>query len=331
MEKVKINDHFEKTDEQWEQLFRSYFRSKFITVKGVRLPEVFTKFSDDIENFKVRDDDVWVCTFPKAGTTWTQEMVWCLAHNADLEGAKIDLSDRFPFFELSAISDLSVIPRELAESDPEIMMSIKLCDDLPSPRLIKTHLPFKLLPRDLREGKTGAKIIYVRRNVKDNCISYYHHVRIMEGYRGNFHEFCQLFLADKLLYCPFWDHILEFWNRRKDPALNILILSFEEMKSDLASVIQKTSEFLGKSQLCPEKLEIMMDHLSFSKMKKNPAVNKEGWIEAMEKFNMSTTGGTFIRSGEVNQWKTAMTPEMTDYFDNWTSRHLESSDIAPFL
>ncbi|XP_015111028.1 sulfotransferase 1 family member D1 [Diachasma alloeum] len=329
-EEGKIKDNqFENSDEKWEELFKSHFQSNFITIKGVRFPEAFTKHADDIENFKVRDDDIWVCTFPKAGTTWTQEMVWCLANDVDLEGAKTDLSDRFPFFELTAISDLLLIPKELSESDPEITRSIELCDNLPSPRFIKTHLPFHFLPRALREGKTTAKIVYVRRNVKDNCISYYHHSRLMEGYGGDFNAFCQLFLADKLLYCPFWDHILGFWNRRNDPQLNILFLAFEDMKSDLSSVIHKTSEFLGKPSLSTEKLEILLDHLSFSNMKKNPAVNKEEWIKAMKQFNISTTGEKFLRSGEVNQWKVAMSREMIDEFDQWTSRQLETSDLTP--
>ncbi|XP_063992922.1 uncharacterized protein LOC135170796 [Diachasmimorpha longicaudata] len=317
------------TDEKWEALLKSHLPSKLTTVNGVRLPEVFRKYAYKIENFKIRDDDIWVCTFPKAGTTWTQEMVWCLANDVDLEGAKTDLSDRFPFFELAAISDISKIPKELSESDPEIMRSIELCDDLPSPRFIKTHLPYHLLPRGLREGLTTAKIIYVRRNVKDNCISYYHHCKLMEGYRGDFNVFCQLFLADKLLYCPYWEHILGFWNRRRDPQLNILLLTFENMKSNISSVIHQTLEFLGKPPLSAEKLEILVDHLSFSNMKKNPAVNKEEWIEAMEKFNIFSIGNKFIRSGQINQWKGIMSRQLIEEFDQWTADNLVTSDIIP--
>lgn len=73
----------------------------------------------------------------------------------------------------------------------------KYIDSLPSPRFIKTHLPFHLLPRQLREGKKKNKIIYVTRNPKDVCVSYYHHYKLLEAYQGSFENFCKLFLNDK--------------------------------------------------------------------------------------------------------------------------------------
>lgn len=96
---------------------------------------------------------------------------------------------------------------------------------------------------------------------------------------------------------------------------------------DLSSVIHKTSEFLKLPPLSVQNLEILKDHLSFSKMKDNPAVNQERWIGAMQKLEIPTTQEKFIRSGEVNQWKAAMSSEMTEEFDKWEKSHLESSDL----
>ena len=40
------------------------------------------------------------------GTTWTQEMVWCIINNFDYKTAKgISLETRVPFFEYVGISD----------------------------------------------------------------------------------------------------------------------------------------------------------------------------------------------------------------------------------
>lgn len=47
--------------------FTSDFRTGYINVDGVCLPEYYAKFADAIENMEVRDDDVWVCSFPKTG------------------------------------------------------------------------------------------------------------------------------------------------------------------------------------------------------------------------------------------------------------------------
>jgi sulfotransferase len=53
-----------------------------------------------VKNFKVYDDDVWVVSFPKCGTSWTIEMVWLIINNMDFEMAKkINADDRFPFLE----------------------------------------------------------------------------------------------------------------------------------------------------------------------------------------------------------------------------------------
>lgn len=53
-----------------------------------------------IKNMKIFEDDIWVVTYPKCGTTWTQEMTWMIGNNLDYEtSSKVPLSDRFPFLE----------------------------------------------------------------------------------------------------------------------------------------------------------------------------------------------------------------------------------------
>lgn len=64
------------------------------------MPEKFRKFADEIYNFKARPTDVFISTFPRSGTTWTQEMIWLICNDLDYEKAsKISLSKRFPFLE----------------------------------------------------------------------------------------------------------------------------------------------------------------------------------------------------------------------------------------
>ena len=39
---------------------------------GLLMPADFARVAEQIYNLEVREDDIWVVTFPKCGTTWTQ-------------------------------------------------------------------------------------------------------------------------------------------------------------------------------------------------------------------------------------------------------------------
>ena len=51
--------------------------------QGLIMPRNFIGIDERLYNFTLRDDDIWIVTYPKVGTTWTQEMVWMLVNNVD--------------------------------------------------------------------------------------------------------------------------------------------------------------------------------------------------------------------------------------------------------
>lgn len=66
----------------------------------VMIQKYMDLFAERVKNLEVYEDDVWVVTFPKCGTTWTQEMVWLVDNDLNYEKAlEVNLNDRFPFLE----------------------------------------------------------------------------------------------------------------------------------------------------------------------------------------------------------------------------------------
>lgn len=55
-------------DQMLRERFTSEFRKGYVTMDGICLPQRYEEFAKAIEDFQVKDDDVWVCSFPKTGT-----------------------------------------------------------------------------------------------------------------------------------------------------------------------------------------------------------------------------------------------------------------------
>ena len=127
-------------------------------------PMLSKNVGEKVYNFPLRPNDVWIITYPKCGTTWSQEMVWQIVNKVDLEKAKIPLLVRSPFIEMGAL----IHEHEEAMMDEKAKAmydALALADNLPrdTPRVIKSHLPLEMLPPKLLDT---CKVIFVCRNPK---------------------------------------------------------------------------------------------------------------------------------------------------------------------
>ena len=165
------------------------FRNGFVRFQpsGQLLPRNFANYEKTIMDMDVFEDDIWISSFPKCGTTWTQEMVWNIVNDLDFDTARSNKLDRrVPFLELTALTEprnFEIFTEKERADNETLVASVELCQNLTSrPRILKTHLDYDMLPRQVKEKK--PKMIYVTRNPRDALVSYYNHWRVLDGFTG---------------------------------------------------------------------------------------------------------------------------------------------------
>ncbi|EFN86019.1 Sulfotransferase family cytosolic 1B member 1 [Harpegnathos saltator] len=304
----------DKTAEKLDEMYG--FKPSFLKVQPSQclLPVQFVFYAQKIRNLKVYEDDIWMVSFPRTGSHWMQEMIWCIGNNFDYEKSRVSFLERCPLLETSSVL-IGKQFNDLTNMGDLFEFVVKM----PRPRYIKTHLPWELLPKELREKK--PKIIYNTRNPKDTCVSFYHYCRTFHNMQGNFEEFAELMLQDNIPIAPFWKHILPFW-KIKDQE-NILFLTYEEMKQDQVAVIKKTATFLDKN-VTDEQIVELCEHLKFSKMTANPSVNMEMMLD---KTRQNDPNHKFIRKGKIGDWVNYMSKDLSQRFDKWTEEHLRGTGL----
>ncbi|KAF2886676.1 hypothetical protein ILUMI_19497 [Ignelater luminosus] len=323
-EEIKPDDEIGKiiNEEMSNDLSKQYI---MIGKDRTVFTSLYLQYAEKIKSFEVYNDDVWVATYPKAGTTWTQEMVWLIANNLDFEGAKKSLGDRFPFLEISAQFDKKkLFEKQNLPIEDYKMNSIESAKSAQRPRFIKTHLPFSLLPEQLQNGTRSPKMICVIRNPKDSCVSFYHHGALLLGWQTSLEKFAKVFLADKSMYGSYWKHIFGYYNRRHYP--NLLVIKYEDMKSNLPSVIKTVAQFLDK-KINEEQIQLLCKHLSIESMKSNPAANLEEFTGMIRALNLVVKDGTFIRTGVVGKYKEELSPETINKFNEWIKENIRGTEL----
>ncbi|XP_060091074.1 sulfotransferase 1C1-like [Heteronotia binoei] len=283
-------------------------RNEIAEVEGIPFTTKTYDIWDKIWTFQAKSDDLLIATYAKAGTTWTQEIVDMIQHDGDTEKCRrAPTAERQPFIEW-------VIHESLPSGLDQALK-------IPSPRTLKTHLPVQLVPPSFWEQ--NCKIIYVARNAKDNAVSYYHFHRMNQimPEPGTWEEFLEKYLAGKVLWGSWYDHVKGWW-RAKDNH-RILYLFYEDIKKNPRREIQKVMQFLEKD-LDNEILDKIIQHTQFEIMKDNPMAN----YTAMPSEIMNHKISPFMRKGAVGDWKNHFTVAQNEKFDKVYKQKMAGTSLT---
>lgn len=275
--------------------------------------------------YKPRQGDIFVVTYPKCGTNWTQFIVYNILTRAAPVNNMGEFRLMSPFIDLTGAGSAENPLR----NGP-----------------LMTHFPYNVLnPVD------SAKYIYVARNPYDCAVSYYH---FMKGLTPksvtdvSFEKFLNLYLAGKILYGDYFDHVLPWYEHRG--AENILFITYEQLKVDTREQVLKIADFLGEEhgtalRKDEDLLQRVIHACSLESMK---AVFSEKPInmakimlkvapENSETFAMVKTmediteemheGSGFVRKGIVGDWRNYFTAEQVQRTKEWITKKTQGSDV----
>jgi aryl sulfotransferase len=253
-------------------------------------------------NFEPRPDDIFVCSPPKCGTTWTQAIVTELLFPCGPAPG--------PIFEVSPWID--------ARFEPIADVLARL-DAQTHRRHMKTHTRADGIPMF-----ADAKYIVVGRDGRDAAMSFFNHMANMQPElvnrlvmsaieeelpltgppppTGDLHGYFTWWLDRRF----FFDHVATWWTHRGEA--NVLFLHFNDLKADLDGQMRRVARFLDipvDDATWPTQVE----RCTFAGMKARP--------DEIAEFEDHLVGGadTFLFKGTNGRWQGELTDDELARYD----------------
>ena len=304
--------------------------------KNIPVPFFFQEDSAELfHNMETNDDDVFLSSLVKGGTTWMNQILTSILHKFNDEGQiKSDFSplggqthQLYPeALDVTRVDPaLQNIKKEVgAEKTRREFFGYTSFQDLldqPSPRLFSSHLfGREFLPKQLVDPSGKGKLIIVLRNLKDILVSlHYFRGEAKDGWKGNefgpgsLARFCADDCPNAYGSCFKW--IVENERVVADliPSDRVCIVYFESLKMDIHAQLDRINNFLDRPPLTEAKRNAIAEAVGFKNMKKSG------------QDNLSTM---LLRKGDIGDWKNHMTRQDWDLVDETFHKYLSNSIIA---
>ncbi|XP_070554884.1 sulfotransferase 1E1-like [Ptychodera flava] len=285
----------------------------FFVVDGYRFLPYYDKAkveSREVDKFNFKSGDVIVVGFPKSGNSWLVEVLkamyndWGLEKYGEAESA-VFLDERFLF------------NCYVSEQRKEMLETVK-CEDIQSPRLMRTHIPATLFPCHLLKDKE-VKVIHISRNPKDVLVSaYYFSKSWAHGAlsTGDWEQTVNDFIEDRQAFTPWVRHVGD-WSL-KGIEDNVFQVTYEEMKQDLPGVVTKMADFLQRP-LTEEDIDRVVRTTTVEVMR-----NSLSKLFVTDDAIVPEGENPFVRKGIVGDWKNHFTVAQSELFDSKIGEKIRS-------
>ena len=232
-------------------------------------------------NYKPGQEDIFIATQMKCGTTWMQQIVFEI-----LSAGEGDLSDA-GYRHMYALSPW-------IETSPNASVPMERAPLVGryNNRIIKTHMPAQLIPHS-----DEAKYIYVTRHPVScfaSCVDFIH---LLGGpLVPDRQHLLDWYCSEDMLWMSWPDNVESWWQRSQQHS-NVLFVHYEELKKDLLGMVNKISQFLN-SPLNAEELQKVVTKAGFDYMKEH-----EYYFEMFSPniFSVSKKDIRFMQSGSLDR------------------------------
>lgn len=215
----------------------------------------------------IRQSDVFLCTYPKSGTTWLGFLLAQVLKPDEAEPLDLKSFGKY-------VPDVNLLYTKRG--------SLARYADLADPRFFLCHAT--------HDAKL-AKVVYVVRDPRDTMVSYWHYRKFLSP---DFNQSLGEYLAGTDHWPCDWDaHVAGWLLPRRHPGL--LLVKYEDLHRDAAAVLRGVLEFAGV-EVSADRIAAAVEASGFDRMR---AAEDRGGVHG----KAGDPNERFVRKGRVGGWR----------------------------
>ncbi|XP_074357104.1 cytosolic sulfotransferase 6-like [Apium graveolens] len=275
------------------------------------------------QQFQPRENDIFLVTAPKSGTTWFRALLFALMNRKTHP-------PQSPHHPLLHKTPSGLLP--LLEMVHPSEYDSAACNSLDSnnTRIFSTHMPLATLPKSITDNSStssNCKIVYLCRGIKDNFVSFFHFINNNNYLHSpiSLEDAFELYCNGKFVIGPVWDQILGYWKESLESPHKVLFMKYEDMKIEPRIQLTRLARFLGNPFSPEEQNSGLIDQIlslcSFDNLSKLKVNN-------IQEPGVPVTSKSFFRNGVVGDAKNYLSADMVSRLDQITQEKFRDYNLS---